>query len=264
MKLGKYNFLLAVAVAFLFPNLFSVSAHLMRQFLAGSIVLYVIIEYAFHGKIKIMAFVLAIFTHTTAALFVLIFLPFFNKRISFKNISIISFICIFFMLSVFQYSNSVYDLLGEIPFVGYAFSRISNREGHWETKTLGFDVLILYFFTLFILFRESIRLRFRKDNRFQVIFYINLLLCIFVLINYDDTEMALRFSFYLYFFLPIAFYFFSSVCAVDRNKKINKISFIVVVPIFFLWFIYKLQYGTWTYNNIVSLTNFSWITEFHI
>jgi hypothetical protein len=89
-----------------------------------------------------------------------------------------------------------------------------------------------------------------------------LFLFIFVIVNYYDTEIALRFSFYLYFFVPCFFYFSFSVFKLSYSNILSKFLFYPIITIFTFWFIYKLYYGTWTYNNIASLTNISWILNF--
>jgi hypothetical protein len=250
--------MLAIAIVFLFPTLFALSAHLMRQFLAGSILFYVIIEYVCYSKIKILPFLLAVFIHTTSAFLGVIFFPFFKKEVNIKNIAFISLFTIAFSIGIFRIAGQFEWLFDETPFLGYALDRLANRENAWETENLGALVFLLYFFVVIVFYAVSKKFRQMKTLFWGRVFYLIYVLLVFVLVNYNDTEIALRFSFYLYFFVPAAFYFFPSIIFLN-NKEYIRVCVTSIISVFFCWFIYKLNYGTWTYNNIISLTNFSWI-----
>lgn len=265
INFGKYNFMLSVAVVILFPNLFLLSVHALRQFLAASIMLYVIVENVCYNKIRIIPFVSAIFIHTTSAFLGFIFLPFLKKAVTMNRLLIISVVSVAFVSALpilFRYA--LFNFLTQFPdFITYGFERLAgNRENAWQTENLSILMFLLYAFVCAIFFVASKRIKYQEDIYLHKFFYIGLVLFLFVACNYNDTEMALRFSFYLYFFVPVAFYFFTAIFNIKYNNVTGKLCFFPIVAIFFFWFIYKLFYGTWTYINIESLTNISWITKF--
>jgi hypothetical protein len=263
IQLDRYNFVLAITVAVLFPNIFSLSAHLMRQFLAAAIMQYAAIEYILRNKIRVSPLILAIFTHTTSALLVIVFIPFFKYKINLKNFILIVGVGVIFTLSIFRLSPYLLDFVGDSNVVlTYGIARLANRENSWQTDNISNLMILLYLCIIIVFYFVSRRFSHLRDVNVRSLFYLVLFLFVFVISNYNDTEIALRFSFYLYFFVPWFFYFLCAVFKPAYGKTLSESLFYPVVTIFTFWFIYKLYYGTWTYNNMASLTNISWILNF--
>lgn len=254
LRLGLFQFMLAIGVAFLFPNLFSLSAHLMRQFLAGSILLYVLVQYIFYDKRNIILFVLAGFTHTTAFIFSCMFLPILKKKILLKNLMIvlILFGAIFFIVNIF--ADSIFSLFSFVPFLSYSFLRISNVETSIDLEQVSYLSFFLQSFIVYIFFNLYKKGKV-KDKPIQILFYISLMLLLFVAYNFNNTEIALRFSFFSYFLFPIASYFILS----NKLLKIigaQKIIFLFTLLTLMYWFVWKLNYGIWIYEDLAMLAFF--------
>jgi hypothetical protein len=258
MGLNKYNFMIAIAVAVLFPNIFSISAHLMRQFLAESLILYVVVEYVFYSKRKIIPFLLAVFTHTSSALMGVVFIPFFKRKLTRKNILLVAVCAVAVGSLLFKFAGYFVDMVDDSNSVLlYGLNRLSDRKNAWQTDNISILMILLYAITLIIFYFAAKKI----SIKISALFYLTLILLVFVLVNYNDTEIALRFSFYLYFFVPFAFYFLPNVLKI-KDKNMQHILFSSITLLFLCWFIYKLNYGTWTYINLESLTNFLWIKNF--
>lgn len=251
IKLSNNSFILSISIAFLFPNLFALSAHLMRQFLAASIVIYFLVTYVFYQRKNYLFLLASILTHTTSVLFAIVFIPFFKKSISLFKILYLSAFSVVVFLLIFVFSNQLLAIFEGVPVLSYLFKRVSNVEDAWETDNLGFINFFLLLFNVIVTYRASI-LDY-SNKLLQPIFYLNLLLFLFVLINYNNTEIALRFSFYAYFLFPISFYFLPNIFTKKINLFFDKIIFIPIIIIFGFLFVSKLNSGTWSYLNLESL-----------
>ena len=77
-------------------------------------------------------------------------------------------------------------------------------------------------------------------------------LSIFILFNTNQSELSIRMFFYLFFFFPMLI----PLSFKKHNFNIKGYGFILL---FFIYFFYKLSYGTWTYDSFFSiLTNSIW------
>lgn len=253
LKGSKYALLVTIAVAFLFPMLFSLSAHIMRQFLASSFIIYILTCKIFYNENKYLFFLLAVLTHTTSLIFIIIFLPL-NKKVKLIRVLLFSVLFVSFILSLFIYANELYLIFESTPVLSYLFLRLSNTDQYFQTDNLGFVNYALQLFIVAAFYIQSISKKFIhiEYERYKL-FFISLLLFLFIISNYYNTEIALRFSFYMYFFFPLAFYFFGLFFGRRVEKAVSQISFIPIILIFLFWFIFKLTNGSWTYNNLDAL-----------
>jgi hypothetical protein len=252
---SKYSFLLAIIVVILFPNLFSISAHLIRQFMAGCILMYVIVEYVFYDKPKFLLFVIAALLHKSAVFLGLIYLPVFKIEISIKGIILTSITFVFIAYILYYNAVILNSLFSDIQFVSSGFRSLSllNRR-IWTTDELGIMPFLLFSFTLFVFYRIASS----KLIPIQQIFYVNIILLFFIIVNYANTEIALRFSMYAFFFAPMAFYFF----LLNITSRSREIVSVVVTIFFVIWFVYKIEYGRWIYQNTSELFSILWFANF--
>jgi hypothetical protein len=254
IKLHVSTFALSIAVAFLFPNLFLLSAHLLRQFLAASIVLFFAVEHIFYQKKAIVSFVSSFLIHTTSLLFGFLFLPFFNKKQ--KNVRI-------FLLAgsmgggigfLYSFADVLYQIFVNVPVLSYLLYRLQGKEDAWETDSLGLLNFALQLFIVFVFYIMSTDFRLKKwELPIQNIYILSLFLLVFVAINFNNTEIALRFSFYMYFLFPLAVYFLPFLLSKAVSESIQKMLFLIITLLFLIWFLLKINFGMWTYNNLESL-----------
>lgn len=253
VKLSHKLFALSICIAFLFPNLFALSAHLMRQFLAASIILVMISYNLFFNKKRLDLLISAILVHTTSIFFVILYLPLLKKRISNYKILIIT---LFFgggLLMVYNNSSILSSVFSGVPLLSYLISRIDGINQGWTTDNLTIISFVLQIFVVLVFYKLY------KDNKSKVINYqklyiLSLILFVFVAINFNNTEIALRFSFYMYFLFPLAIYFLPSILFTKKRIVLfTKIYSPFVLLMFIVWFVYKLFNGTWIFENIESL-----------
>ncbi|MFD2535852.1 EpsG family protein [Gelatiniphilus marinus] len=253
LKGSVYSFLLCIGISVLFPMLFSLSAHLMRQFLASSLIMYVLVSKIFYKENKYLYYILAVLTHSTSLIFLMIFLPI-NKKVKLLRIFVISILFLAIVFSLFYYAETLHSIFDSVPVVSYVLERLSNPDGIFKTDNLGLVNYALQLFVVVLFYLQSISDNFKNIvyERYKL-FFISLLLFLFIISNYYNTEIALRFSFYIYFLFPLSFYFYGELFSSRFSKAINQISFVPIILVFLLWFIVKLKNGSWTYNNLDTL-----------
>ena len=253
IKQSTYTFVMAISVAFFFPNLFLLSAHLMRQFMAASLVLFLIVNFIFNGKKGYVYYILSVLIHSSSLLFGFLFFPFLKRRVSNKKIFTLAGILGVVLLLSFKFSGFFLKLFANVPVLSYVFYRLNGTEVVWETDNLGLSNFILQMFVVFVFYKVANMAKLYQFKSLQTLYISSLLLLLFVVANYSNTELALRFSFYLYFLFPIAFYFLPFLLSKEKALGIEKLLALFLCILFGLWFVYKLNYGVWTFNNLETL-----------
>ncbi|MCH7414627.1 EpsG family protein [Belliella sp. R4-6] len=249
MKFDDYFLFFGLLILMLFPNLFSISAHLIRQFLASSMILLALMRYVAIKKSPFVLLVAASLTHSTSLVFFLMYLPLMSKEIKVKNyfnLLLIVFI-IYMLFNIFF--DKIIALFSSVPFVNYIILRMANKGQGIELESIGYLGLLLFLLNILLFL---VVLKRYKYNGLNLIFNLILFLTVFVLLNYQNTELALRFGFYLYFFFPISLYLFVGTVSFFNKKLLFNISLLFII-IFEVWFIFKLFYGTWEYRNLEYL-----------
>jgi hypothetical protein len=242
------NQLFVFLLAALFFTLFSLSAHLMRQFIATSILLYFLVNKLFYNRNYWMLFVAAVLCHTS----VIFFLPFlFSKtlgeKVKLKNLAK-SIFQIASILIVFVFIN-LYFLDGVGP-----FSQISNRVLTDDSFDDGNSTaLISIILTIILLILSIITIYFNKRNYDGWIYFNHLIIFSSILVLSTINSYPLisyRYCFYLYFFFPIVFgHFFRK-----RNSNIilTIIRPILVISII-LFFGYKIDNSVFSYMPLSDI-----------
>ena len=249
VKLSNSAFLMSMGVAFLFPQLFSLSGHLLRQFLAGSLTCLFLVDYFFYNKKGYFIILSAILIHTSSILFIIVITPFFRFNFfSLKNLKYtfsygILFLLLFYLTSKF-----------EIPVLSYLIERASTTTKNDQFSSLSLVNFLLLGFNVGVTYLASLKMN-MKANRSSIhsLFIINLVLLLFVLINFNNVEIALRFSFYGHFLFPITFYYVMNVFFSSRLNEINLILMLFILFLFLFFFLFKIFYGYWTYNNLEKI-----------
>lgn len=251
IKASQKVVLSAVIFAAFFPQLFSLSAHLIRQFMAASILLYALVQKIFYQKTVWPFLLLAILTHSTSLLFVpMLYLNALRKKLNFKIVVMLMVLLYIIPISIGFASELLTKIIGN-NFLTYALNRVENENlfGFQPIDPLQLILMAIMVFILFI--RQYGISKFSNNNsttgffHFTNIFYI---FCIFILVNLSRNDLAQRFSFYSYFFLPL-------VLPLAFNLKTKNSRYIrIVISMFMLvFFIYRLAYGSWEYGSITQI-----------
>lgn len=235
-----------VSISFFF-ELFSLSAHLMRQFLAMSVLLLGLVYFILYNRKMHLLILCAGFIHSSAFLFLpLLFFPPIRKPFSVKSI-ILTFFAVFIL------AYAVVLLAGNLEFV-YIFQRIGandfNSESHLEIVTIVFTLLFLI--SILLLMKRYIMLP-RSAFWFNVFMF----LPVFILgFSFIQETLSYRYGFYVYA------YFFVFFPILINRKGVGFLSVFmrsVWVVLLLFRFGYKLENGTFEFdslNNIMFNTCF--------
>lgn len=250
---SNYAFLISLFVLYLFPILFSLSAQLIRQFLAASLIVLIIVEISTQNRKLIPIFIASSLIHTTSVFFASIYLlDFFKKRKLSYTVTIVFCASTIILLIRFPYIFAQLQIGN--PFIDYSLSRLSNiNNSYVNLGTIGPLNLALFFFILSSFFMNKMK----TNGDLRVFQGVNLLLLALVLATIKNPEVSIRFSFYFYFILPFAAYFtFNRIMQID-DAIIGPLILFFSLTLMSTWFVYKLYNGVWTYSEIPK-TLFLW------
>lgn len=236
------------------PYIFTSSMHLLRQYLAGAIMIYVLVDALFYRKRNWLLMVAMAFIHSTTFFFI----PFlflkqlkmpFRKHVSMYLLPLVLLLSIQVITS-FLYSLAFFNQ----SVVGYVLKRASKS----TTFDLG-EMPVMGIILLLILLCASWYIAYCIIDKFNTIkegikhfFNILIILCLFIFLNLHQSELANRFLFYTYFFIPFI------ATALLKNTRINSTVYLIPIPFLVLFWIYYLNQGTWTYAHTEDI----WIMPF--
>jgi hypothetical protein len=250
----SYNIIFAVLLIAFFSEQFGLSAHLVRQFLAGSLMMYYLINKAIYHNNKWLLLIFTIFIHSSALFFVpLIFLPFFKNKIKGKALIFLSIFLIIISIAFSILNSYLLKATQNLLFINYIFTRTSAKISDVSSGQLNMLTFILIAFlilvTLYIIY-------FKKAEYSKTISYfynIFLGLSIFILCTIDQPLLSLRFFFYVYFFMPFILPF-----AIPRFYSLR--SFLILILL--IRFGLKLETGIFKYDDILTLITNNFFSYF--
>lgn len=245
LGLTHRNAVFCVLLAALFPLTFSLSGHLLRQVLAVSVLTYLWTHLVYRSQIaswKLLAFPPFIHTTSVAVVIPLFFLKSQATTLKYKVLNLLVFIV--------AISGGVYWFLNS-SYLQYVQTKIDNK--NWDIlQTLG--VLPKLYLLFVFLFCGILLFRCKKDNDLQVLGVHHLLIvvgllsgvCFILSLIPSVTELAMRFSVYVYFLfyllLPVAIFFF--------RRQFNAYTRSIIILIQFSWFITALFVGRFSFENL--------------
>ena len=245
LRLPPLKIMLVVFFLCFFPYTYAISVLIIRQFLALSIMLFLLAEYYCHERRKILIFFACctIFIHSS----VIILLPFFfltqisrsiNKRSAFLYIAIL---VLFLQLPLF--SQLILPYIGVNPTIRHIIEKAiygTTFETELPLGQLIFSLILvcLLYFSIYIKNKNL-----KKYASANYLANISIVILLFILINSQNPEIQLRYNFYFWSFL--AFYFIIYLSAF----KISDVSVLAcMIMLFTSWNIYNIQFSEWTYT----------------
>jgi hypothetical protein len=248
-----HNIIFAVLLIAFFRLQFGLSAHLVRQFLASSLIMFYLINVTIYNRNNWYLLIISIFIHTTALFFVaIVYLPLLKNKIREKTL--ILFLCLVLIIfSIFSTINQFFlKTTKGIFFINYIFTRTSR-----ELSIIDFGMNLRTFTFLFLLMSIVLYLIYFKKMTFpkSVNYFYNifLALCIFILVITDQPLLSIRFFYYTYFFLPFIL-----------PLVIPRINFMRSLIILFLFinFLIDIEIGFFKYDDILTLTTNNFFSYF--
>lgn len=237
VKESNFQKILAIVIISFFFELFNISAHLLRQFIASVIFLYAI-SFNQHKRTVKIALIASLF-HSSILLYFpfLFFKPIYNK-IKYKDFLKLLFYLFVLFLLIFVLTKVIKSL----PFIGSVFNRVINSSDSFLTATkLGLRGY-LFMGVSFLLVLIS---RFIKNTSLLINLIVITILFSLSMKLLGSELLAYRFMFFLYLFTPIL------LIKIIYNYKAN-IDFIVMIicVLFIVRFYSRLQNGVWNFGEI--------------
>lgn len=246
----KLNFRMMVVIVGIvwmcfYPYIFTHAMNLLRQTIANTILCYVMIKHFFYGKKEWVGIISMTLFHSSSTLFVpLLLFPAIGKPFQESKIWYVGSIAGLAMLKVITTFFLSFGMFEEEEGIGYTLSRSQYGVGSYDAlsffSVLGLLLILFYSAYLFFSKRMS-RIEGLGGFSFVLIF-----LSIFLLLNFDNHQFALRFVHYLFTFVPFLLMLFF-----EKNKINNHLLMALSLAIIVLFTIY-LDTGFWTFNVVAG------------
>ncbi|MEC9227755.1 MAG: EpsG family protein, partial [Verrucomicrobiota bacterium] len=241
---------LAILILLYFDPLFSNSAHLLRQFLAGAVVLFALSRSTQDSKETWLLTIAASLIHSSATVFILVLLVrrFLGGR-KLRN-TILRLCCVIVALFMLRFApgpiTMVSSALG-LDFISYAISRLS-QESFFELQPLSAGSLVYVIILAAASFLSTFRLSAEKahlsspDRFTEPTLLISMTIIFSHFIGFD--EISVRYLIYLYILSGVIMaIFLSRFCG---PVMLVSMALSPCIPIIF---ILELNTGAWTYAS---------------
>lgn len=241
-KNAKAAVLCGVLCLSFFNQFFLLTVHLQRQFIAYSIIVYLMTLKATTGRTNVLLIIVAFFTHTTAILFVpFLYLDLFYRRMGFKRMVFISILVVGALFIVTHFIGAD-DVEEETNALNYSLQRIKNA-GEDDVKFKPLEFLIFNFPMVIIALSRMFK-TFLKPIEY-VVYNTYILLFLFVVSMTGNELVQYRYSFFTYGYLGMIMPMFC------YEKRIVTRLFYPIVSVFFVARFYLTFNNTsWVYDPI--------------
>lgn len=235
----------SVLILFIAPNIFSLSAVILRQNMAAALISYVIVEKLVYGKKNYSLMAICFLIHSSSLLFIaLLFLPGLKKTASKKTLPV--FVTTILLLLFYQQIATL--IAGFIPgdnILKYTLTRASIGTNYLlpplRVEHIAFNLIIV---GALITSVYLINPRLKKSEGIVGITNLLLLTLAFIISNLNYIELSVRFNFYFLTFTPFAFMIILSTI---KTSTIKPIFITLHLPLFLLFFA-GLYNSQWSYE----------------
>jgi hypothetical protein len=261
-KVGSsvFDIIFALYIGIFFFEIFSLSAHLIRQFFAFSLILYFIVNRLYYQKSYWLVLLVSIFSHTTMLIFLpIIFLPIFKNRIDEKKILV--GLIIYFLIINFYRPTAILLMEYVEPdnILGYVLERTTKENIVSEgIKTVPLIVIV---FNFIVLMMTAMELYVFKNTKSSHLYNIIIVISLLVLATWNAHPLlSLRYG-----YLGYSFIIFILPLAISR-KRIGSMGFLIsffLMAVLMLRFFIKIDNGVWQYISsyeILYYTVFNYIS----
>lgn len=247
LKLQRRSILSLLIFLFFFTFLFNLSAHLLRQFLAASLLMLFLADHAVTGRRRWGLGLLGVMIHYSSLPLLLLSLvkPF--KRFS----GLSSFwLHVLVLLVIYLLMILAAPLLVDLPLLGIVFQRIaSGEEGGQESLTMPILCMAAFFMviSLYSLVHTTTQAFGVQD---RTVHFCMITVCGIVLMygaQPSISEIPLRYFFYVYFLMFLTLVFL--MARVPITSVFVHLMALLSIPLFF----YNLAFGQWTFAPVLSI-----------
>ena len=254
-KVSSQRFFLSCLALGMFSSYFSLTAHIVNQCLAISILMYLFVTASTGGKLNKWLFVLTAFIHSiTLFFFLIVFYKKFKDKLSFSTILKCSLLLLLLYVSwdaLILIGMSVFE---PIQVFAYLFLRLSDPNSFVEIgvgAATSSSQAFLSFIAAFIMLCTVFSLYYPKFILSPLIAHAILLCCILVLFLSDYSLLQYRIFFIFYGFVP---YLLIAIPKLRSNNRFSSVIVFVTSIIIYSIFLNNLDNGSWDYASSVNLT----------
>ena len=243
---GRATLSLLVFLLF-FTLLFNLSSHLLRQFLAASILMLFLADKAVSGRVRWVLGLLGVMIHFSSLPLFLLSLVQPSKRFSgFFSILLHTLA----LLVIYVVTILAAPLLLDLPLLGIVFQRIaSGEEGELDRLTVPI-LFMAAFFMVVSLYSLAYKTTLAFGVQEWTVHLCMITVCGIVLMygaQPSISEIPLRYFFYVYFLMFLILVFLMVRTSIIRS--VIHIMALLSIPMFF----YNLSNGEWTFAPVISL-----------
>lgn len=248
-NVSSQRFFLCCLSLGMFNSYFSLTGHLIRQCLALSVLMYILVAGCTSVKLKRWLFVFPVFIHSIALFFSpIILIKGFNEAIRFTTILKLLFA---FLLLYFGYEivlSIAMSLFEPIGFIVYILSRVDNPSGFIELAEVSNQAFMEIVATVILLY-TSFFLFFTKYKLNPLIGHAIILSCLLTLSFSEYSLLQYRIFFILYGFVP---YLLISIPELHHRLG-SGAAFVTYVTVYSI-FLHEVENGAWDYASTMDLT----------
>ncbi len=250
------NFMFAVMTLCFFPWTFALSVHIIRQFLALSIMLWAFFSYHGSYKKRYLCFAISsVFIHSSVVIFVpLLFIKRIAQPIKLKYLYVMIGVVASFS-SIKQLGTIAQHYVKNSATLAHIAQKAAEGT-HFETSLPLSQFLFSVALVLFAFLSVYGINRRLKDVKFFTLFLnMSLILLFFIMASSNYSEIQLRYNFYFWSFVP----FFVIIYLNAINFR-SYIKFCCMFSLFLFWNGYNMFLSSWTYTcaNEFFLYPFFW------
>jgi len=237
------------------PQVFAMSGHLLRQFLATGVLIYALVEYFQCKKINWFLFVIAGFIHVSSLLGLFLIMMFEVMKLYNKKIGIIKYFEV--MLWMVFFAGVGYILFSFVPVLKIDYLIVKavgiSDVGFYRPDSIGLVSYLYIMAMAFSMLMVKKHLTDSYDGLIMVIFsYIVLLIAVTPV-----PQLQVRLNYYSYFFMPL-------VLPVFLKETFYNYAYIYlsVFMLLFIYFNYSIVYGDWKYLSLLKLLSMNYFSFF--
>lgn len=272
MDVPKGALICGVLILTFFTQYFVMTLQIIRQMLAGGIVIYALVYRAVEGKNNWLLLLLAVLIHTSAAFLAgLSLVPWFYKWMGIKRIAIV----IGCFVPIVLFNGFIGNLFGGstgISALDYGLEMYGNTGVSDSSGGLQLSIMLMIFVPLTITgikilagvkreFDDSEHEEDEEENPILPIVYICFLLLIFVLSFTKSPMVQYRFFYYSYSFIPLI------LPLLFTKEPLNKIYWSLSSLFFIARFFLTHNNSGWRYASLSDIFSstiyFFWTGNFH-
>ena len=243
-----------VAMSFI-PYIFTMSLHLIRQFSANSLLIFIAVRVCFYQRKDYILLAMMPLIHSTSFLFIpLLLFSAYDKHI--KDAKFWYLVLLIGLLGLQFFSGFIESSLEQESLLTYAAHRAATGSVDQWNSLSPIKVATVVIFALAAIYVEFFS-SFSNEEGNKRFMNLILLLASFIILNLQQQLFAMRFYFYLLPFTPFLLMYLLSM-----QPKLKAFSPIVMGVIMFL-FINYVEHGTFTYelDHHVILTPITGFSE---